>query len=77
MPLVEQVSARGELRVGRLGAFHPLGDASAHLLGPSFALDVRHPVGHEQLEDAGAEPGGNSAPPPATGDDSNGWGELV
>jgi len=60
-----------------LGAFHPFREADAHLLGPPLALDVRHPVGHEQLEDARAEPGGNSAPPPAACDDANGWGELV
>jgi hypothetical protein len=77
MPFIEHVSAGGELGVGRLGALHSLGDTGAHLLGPSLALDVRHPVGHEQLENARAEPGGNSAPPPPAGDDSNGWGELV
>jgi hypothetical protein len=38
---------------------------------------VRHPIGHEQLEDARAEPGGNSAPPPAACDYADWWRELV
>jgi len=60
-----------------LGAFHALGEPDAHLFGPSLAFDVGHPIGHEQLEDARTQPSGNGAPPPAAGDDANGWGELV
>ena len=77
MPFIEQPCSSCELGVGGLCAFHALCEARAHLLRPSLPLDMGHPIGHQQLENARAEPSGNRASAPAAGDDADGWGELL
>src|SRR4030081_3542105 len=47
-------------------------EATAHDLGPSQAFRLRHPIGYQQLEDAGTKPGCDGPATPPSGDDANG-----
>src|SRR5260221_3137144 len=77
MPLVERARAPRKPRIGRLRSLDALLESPAHDFRPFVALRLRHPVRHEQLEDAGSQSRRDREAALSGGDDANGWRECV